>query len=399
MRTRSLGATITALAMVQGGCVAVDDAVDHEPVVQDSAGVRIVEYPGAIQTEGAAPVLLWTHGHGPEDYQFQFVFLGALEPSGHVVVGDGGNREVVRIGPDGSDFEVIARGGQGPSEVRQPRGVVTGANGRFWVEDPGNGKILEFSGGQLVSSIDSRSTPEISRGAMPVAATEGGELLMVTASFRSDHDEPWLPGYLTVMPPDASALDTVGSYDMAPRSAPEGQENPFSPFGEATGAGDGWVHVRSDVPEVTWRSSDGAPVQVVRWRPDLRYPDDALWTAFQEDLGANLVRVNPQMDAAAVDAFVEQQLARYAVDERTPLPLFGPVAAGTDGDVWLPEYEGRTRHARVYTVFSPGGDHARVVTFDRPVSVLAASSGRVLAQFVDELDVVALGVFTYDLGW
>lgn len=105
------------------------------------------------------------------------------------------------------------------------------------------------------------------------------------------------------------------------------------------------------------------------------------------------------MDRSAVATFVKQQLGRYTLDTSTLLPLFGQIPGGSDGDVKLPHYAGRSRRTRRQTVFSPAGEQARVVTFDRSVSVLAAGEGRVLTEFVDELDVVAIGVYRYDLGW
>ena len=80
---------------------AADALSDAEATVRDSAGVRIVEHPGTLAETPIALELVWEHGQRADDYAFQYVFLGALQPGGGAIVADGGNAEIVSIGADG----------------------------------------------------------------------------------------------------------------------------------------------------------------------------------------------------------------------------------------------------------------------------------------------------------
>ena len=198
--------------------------------VRDSAGVEIVEHEPAPVSTAVSLELIWEHGHGPDDYPFQSVFLGALQPDGGAVVADGGNQEVVAIGPLGSSQVVLATTGQGPSEVMRPRSILVVGQDTLWVEDPGNGKLIRFEGGTLASTISTRGEATLARGLMPQGVDASGRFLMTTSSFRSDFEQAWFEGQMVRFDPSAHTLDTVGSYQMAPRR-PEGGLNPYSPFG------------------------------------------------------------------------------------------------------------------------------------------------------------------------
>ena len=88
----------------------------------DSAGVRIVEYAGTPEPTRAitlSPQPIYLLGDGPDDYEFQLIWVGALQPDGSAVVADAGTGDIVRIEPDGSSYSVLARAGAGPGGACQ----------------------------------------------------------------------------------------------------------------------------------------------------------------------------------------------------------------------------------------------------------------------------------------
>ena len=369
------------------------------PTVRDSAGIRLVDHPGELGGGTVELELLWEHGHGPNDYTFQFVSLGALAPDGSAILSDGGNREVVVVEAGGGAYRLLAPSGQGPDEILGARSIVVVGQDSVWVEDAGNGRLALFVDGEATSTIDLRGTTPLSFTSMPIGVAEDGSLLLQTGGYRSDFDVPWLDGYLMRYTPGGASVDTVGAYPMAQRR-PESGINPFGAGGVVSVAGRGFVQARTDLPELIWRSTAGDTVQVVRWTPPLAYPDRAMWDEFEATMRADLVRVNPQMSRDRVTEFVEQQVARYALDESAPLPLFGFTVQGSStGDVWVPAFFRSPAGTATHTVVSADGLSTAIATFPSPSRVLDATEELVLVLFRDELDVQAVALYRYDAGW
>ncbi len=128
--------TIVVLATC-GGDAGV--AVDVPVQVEDSAGVRIVEYAGLPDVEAPfafAREPVYRHGAGAGDYEFQGINVGRLYPDGRAAVADRENREVVVLSPDGAAFRVLARAGRGPGEVTYPHSMFVQGADSLLVADP-----------------------------------------------------------------------------------------------------------------------------------------------------------------------------------------------------------------------------------------------------------------------
>lgn len=230
---------------------------------------------------------------------------------------------------------------------------------------------------------------------MPFALARGGGLLLMTASYRSNFRQPWLDGHVARFDPARQVLDTVARYPMAPHT-PETGVNPYAAYGVVAGAGGGFVQARTDIPELTWRNADGDVVQIVRWRPSPRYPDQRYWDVFEESLRADLVRVNPGMPTERLQEFVDQAVARYSLDPSVPLPVFDqPVRGSADGDVWLPDVVPERGRPTRYLVVSGDGSVTRPVEFPRPLIVLDVNDEFVLGAYSNELDVLGVAVYRY----
>lgn len=364
--------------------------------VSDSGGIRIVSN-GSGALVGASVEPVWKHGYEAGDYAFQFVSHGALRSDGSAVVGDMANQEVVALDAAGERYTVLARTGQGPSEVVRPRAVVAAGDRSVWIEDGGNGKLLLFDGDSLASTVTTKAVPEVSRGLMPQGVDEEGRLLMTTASFRPVFDEPWFLGKMARFDPATGVVDTVGNYPLARRRT-EGPPNPFPTYGVVASSGGGFINARTDQPEVIWRAANGEVFQISRWEAQLHFPTDSLWTRFEASLRADLRRVNPQLSGHELDKFVNQQVARYEVDPSTPLPLFGPIYGTADGGVWLASFSPGTTWPTRYRVMSPSGEWLGVVEFPKPFRILDVGKDLVLGVEKDEMDVEAVAVYRYGFG-
>ena len=386
------------MVLVTANC-GIGDAPGGAPGVSvtDSAGVRIVVEDRDGYEPSAIVERIWQHGLEPEDYAFQFVLLGALREDGSAVVGDMANQEVVSIGSSGMEHVVLARRGQGPGEVAMPRSVVGAGGGEVWVEDFGNGKLLQFVGDSPVSEFDTKAIPAVSRGLMPVGVDVGARLLMVTAAYRPDFEEPWLFGTMARFDVASRAVDTVGRYPHARRPDP-GASNPFSATGVIAGAGGGFVNAKTDEAQVAWSRADGAMTQIARWKQAPTYPTATTWTRFENSLRANLRRMNPQLSGEDLERFVDQQVSRYEVDASIPLPLFGQIHGAADGAVRLSTFSPGNTWPMRYRVMSSSGEFLGSMSFPRPFHVLDVVDDLVLGMVLDDFDVQAVALYRYRFG-
>ena len=162
-------AQVIVIVIVASGSAACGGEVQPVGSVSelDSAGVRIVEYAGAPKPTRAitlSPQPIYLHGDEPDDYLFQVIWVGALQPDGSAVVVDAGTQEIVRIDSDGSSYVVLARAGEGPSEVRRVMSVFVLGQDTVLVEDDGNGRFTVFEHGSPVRTTSTLGDGSLSRG-------------------------------------------------------------------------------------------------------------------------------------------------------------------------------------------------------------------------------------------
>ena len=135
-RHQSIPNLVLALVLIAnlGACDAeVRETAGIQVQIEDSAGVRIVEYPGTPNTEAAfqfPPGPLYRHGTNPGDYAFQGIDRGGLFPDGSAVISDPFNEELVVLSPDGTTHEVLASGGEGPGDISLVMGLFAAGTGQ-----------------------------------------------------------------------------------------------------------------------------------------------------------------------------------------------------------------------------------------------------------------------------
>jgi hypothetical protein len=368
------------------------EATAGAPTVRDSAGVRIVEHPGELDDAPIPVELVWEHGHGPDDYPFNMVFFGALQPDGGAVISDQGNREVVWVGPDGTHRGPLTPRGQGPREIGSAVSILSFGQDSVWIDDQGNARLVRFEAGTLAETVSASLTDRMS----PIGLASDGTLLVHTSRYMSRFPQAWLDGHVARFDPVSGTLDTVASYPMAPHRPETGIPLFVDGYGVVTGAGGGYVQARTDLAEVMWRTPTGAAVQVARWRPEPQYADQGLWDLFEGNLRENLKRVNPGMSEDRLQQFIDQQVASYTLDTKTPLPAFGQLVRGNaGGDVWLPDFTSPGQDPIGYSVLAADGTAIGEAVFLRPIRVAAVGEDLVLGTHTDELGVVSAAVYRW----
>jgi hypothetical protein len=262
-----------------------------------------------------------------------------------------------------------------------------------WVEDDGNAKLMLFADGRLERTVGGALAATVG-SALRVLALDGeGGFLMSTSRYRSDQDVPWIQGSMVRFDPARAAVDTLGSFDLAP-PFPDEEVNPFLPTGHVTVAGDRFVTARSDRAEVVWHGADGGPGQIVRWQPERSHPTQEDFDAFIERLATVLERVNPRAGPAQLERIIQEQSARYALDTEAAFPLFGQIHGDHEGGVWVEEYGGSVDPLpSTFTILAPTGEWRGRVHFPTPVRLLDVRGDRALAVVQNEMDVQAVALY------
>ncbi len=255
--------------------------------IEDSAGIRIVEYAGVPSppTLALADEPVYTHGTREGDYTFQNIdqadLSGVLYPDGSAAVADWGNQEVVRIGPQGRSSELIARSGEGPGEFggRTPR-LIAGGQDTLLAHDTWNWRVLQYADGSLTSTVRLPGSDDPA-GLLLLGLDGEGHLLMTSSRpsrRRESADGRWVTGQMFRVDLASRTADTVASYDQMPSEPAVRTGIPlFRHGGLVSTAGGEFVFGRTDRPELVWRRSDGTIRQIMRWHPEPVYTTAEAW--------------------------------------------------------------------------------------------------------------------------
>lgn len=400
MRNRSRLVLILAVGLA--ACGGDAEATGDVPVnIEDSAGVRLVEYAGVPEVEppfafAADPV--YSHGAGAGDHPFASIWSGVLRGDGSAAIYDANNGDIVLLGPDGTFQTVLATRGQGPGDVGSVTAMIALGRDSLLLQDFSNARFSLFAGDSLLDT--KRILPVLSQAFGAHGIDTNRNVLMSSSSYRRGFPEEWLPGYMVRFDLDAGVMDTVATYDWVPFVPPDHlPRNPFGSFGIVLVAGGEFLYVRTDRPEVTWRQPDGSVRQIVRWNPERLHPTEEHWELFANDLAATVHQYNPQAQTDEARAeLIESSLRRYELNPDEPLPLFGVPLGDDEGRVWLNEYSVAyqlTRAAPSYIVLSPDGKWLGRVAVPDGLRLLDVSGGRVLGVATGEMGVES--VVVYDL--
>ena len=397
---RSLMAPMLALALAACGTDTGDDGGAGGMVVEDSAGVRVVEYAGTSTDDASiafAPEPVYRYGAGPNDHIFSTIRNGVLLGDGSAAVFDSGNNEVVLLGPGGTFQSVLASRGEGPGDVGFVSSMFALGGDSLLLEDYANSRFTLFVDGSLARITRIPGAVNSAFGADGIDAD--GRFLMSSSGYMRGFPDEWLTGYMVRFDPETEAVDTVATYDWVPFRQPDGvPEHPFPHFGLVAGARGEFLYGRTDIAQLTWRRPDGSVRQIVRWEPEWVYPTDHHWELFANDIRETAHTYNPhaQSDEARAE-LVESMLGRYEMERDQALPLFESPIGDDEGRIWLGEYI-VVGHSPSYTLFSSAGVSLGRVPVPEGVRVIDVAAGRALGVATDEMGVQSVVVYEL-VGW
>ena len=392
-RIRCMTIILSALAAACGGEMADDGAGSAEPIVRDSAGVRIVE-------NGTVPAGLWrvetsplfTLGWGPDDPTFTWVQSGQILRDGGVIAGDFNAGTIYRIGPDGSVMATWGRKGEGPGEY-QGLDAILSRGDTIVVSDSRLRRVtvLSFEGdvlstGPLAGNFLHKASSILSDGRLLLVPGEGYGRVTATRPEWVFERQPILAATSL-----SSVVDTLAVLPHLRRwyGTRGASPGPVSMRGRAGGFADGFAWSRADEPEVRWYDSSGRLEQVARWdeaptplTPDFRFRMKQVYEESYRSQGA------PEEFVTAQLADLDEGLDLY----EGPLPYWDVLHVDREGNVWLREYSLLTQPSERWRVLTRDGLLIGWVDLPDVVDVLDITADRVLAVRVNELDVPAVVV-------
>ena len=379
---------ILALFACTGDTTPIADAM-----IEDSAGVRIVQHTGAPDAEppfAFAPEPAYRHGNDPADYTFARIWRGILLGDGSAAIFDAGTSEVMRLNPDGTFHSVLAPGGEGPGEVSR---LVTSMFGvgqdSIVVMDLGQSRSTLFVNGthaHTASILDLRRATSL----WPKGVDAAGRFLVATSSFQPGFEGEWLFGHMARYDPETGAVDTVASYHFAP-----GESNPVPGTGRVFVSGGQFVYVRTDIPEVVWHLGDGTVRQIARWQLEPRYLTEEDLEAIEPILRDRIRFANRGASDEEVENMTRDGMARYEADLSNPVEHFKSPFADAEGRVWLPTSMPGVPGEGIspYTVISADGEWLGMVDAPAGLRILDVGWGRVLGVVTDEMGVESVVVY------
>ncbi|TVP54012.1 MAG: hypothetical protein EA351_14115 [Gemmatimonadales bacterium] len=371
---------VSIVAMVAAGCADGGPGAE-EPIVRDSAGVRIVDHRGELPDTPRWAAPMTGAVELPGDFHR---VAGGVVLEGAVVVADAGSREVRRFTPDGTPGRVVGGEGEGPGEfmglsllARWPGDSILafdislrritlfdadltfGRTFELEVTDAapfGNLHGVMEDGTMVASGFSQLPSGGPQTGAQRYPSPlhlygPGGEVRKVGFT------ELWTESYFDVM---GSGAFSVMPVPMAASIRPA-----FGPCRVVLG--------ETHTGQIRSFDSDGALRAIVRGTgPAIRLTSEARRTAIDRALEATAVGIEPEERRRQLEAL------EFPANE----PVFSLLAIDREGLVWMAPHSGTD-----WTVFGEDGSFVARIELPDRIRPLEIGADYILAVVPDEFDV------------
>lgn len=396
--SRSLLAAGVVLAIALWACGAQKGVGGSEVLVSDSAGLTVVDISGPLAGVSAEAWTLdrvfSTSRTGVELYR---VTAGRILSDGRILVGDGGNSEILILDAEGELLGRLGREGDGPGEFRAITSLhPTTANG-FSLYDTSLGRWTHFDSSGVVTSTEPMSPPNRVVDLVPLAKSESHQLLAIYGDIRRfardgiRRDTTPLLHYVEI----TEDPDTVGLWagdEWAYSVVGAGAARTYVGFGRSLASfGRNGLAVLGDTDRLSVSLFDAAGSELMRIRgggapiPTTEAEGERWREMRAEALGADVP-----------DDFRERfRRAPF----RDSYPAFDAVAVDGQGRVWIGTTARLGSRERQWLVFDRSGSAIARVTVPSGADILDIAHGLVLLRETDDLGVptVSLHALSDDL--
>ena len=329
-----------------------EDSSPPDPVVRDSAGIRIIEssapaWDGDGWRVSDTPTVVIGRREGDERHLLGWVNWR----SGAVVLRDGriavldGRSAVIRVySPEGEHIEDWARRGEGPGEF-----------GSY----PAH--IFPYRGDSILVSEE-------------------------TLRFSVFDQE----GLVAVVPDTGGVADSVGVFNggrYRPGAAPGGRPGGvhFQPsFAVAVGP-DGYLVTEGDSYSIEAYDANGRLARIIRLAREPRPVTDEVKAVYEAELREELLGSGDRLEGGSPEEAIRRALS---VPYPPHLPTFEWLHVDPEGNIWAGQRRyGAGDDMNDFFVFAGDGRHLGIVEVPAKLSVLQIGTDFILAHFSDDLDV------------
>lgn len=350
---------------------------------RDSAGIRLVDYSGALLADGPRLKLsrVFRVGWRDDEPNFQATVWptpGQVRVDGSSVIGDYRANQVYLVSSDGQHIEPLGKEGSGPGEYRDIAAILT-VGDTVLVQDEGNWRLTRFFQHQAttIRMPPSRCHVVAASGFSGYVALPYCQSGMVKSGWGDASVETW-----DRAGGEADTLTRVPYNYVSPNVEP----SPITQYASLAGLPDGgFVYARSDLPAIFWYSADGALRQVVRWPVTPNEASSGDWAAYEQWFKSRDYREqSPAMTA--------RMLLKQKKQFHGPMPLFRSIYASDDGSVLLTGFtwDALPTHADVFT---PTGLFAGRVQLPKRFVPIDLNGDFIIGWEFDSSDVPALSLY------
>ncbi len=355
-----------ALLVALSSCApAGDDALTYRPwildVGEDVEWLTTIAQPAWILTEGA------------DGQPFAEIQDAVIAPDGSIVVGDHREARIHFFTPAGAPIRSIGRRGAGPGEQRALDAIGLLADGRPWGYEASSRRLVVY--GSTDSLTMTKPMPPLRPFAWPlvIGAIGDGGLVVVERYFPTFGLAPGRVGrdstqlvLLSLIDWSVRPFTTTAKSDIIVHAADGRMSTMGVPFGP-------FLSVTSDPgrKSVFWGFSER--LQVLRWRQE-----------FGIDTVLNLAMEHRQIEAGEVESRVARNPAMAKIlagSEPTQMPAFERLLVGTDGWLWVKEYEPEEGVPSRWAIFDTTGALRRMVHLPARFTLKAANATSVVGVF------------------
>lgn len=351
------------------------------PLVQDSAGVRIVTH---VELDSLQSVLvgapLYRFGDDAEEYAFVRAMGGTLREDGVAVIADYGTGEVLVLDTHGGLMWRAGGLGEGPGEFAS-LGTVGWAGDTVVAHDRSARRVTHLLDGETTGTF---TLPEELGGTHPLWI-QGPRLWAVPTGYLPITPDPWVRHSMVRYAMGSPPPDTVLTYDVArgfPDMAALQAADLFRGYGTIAVRGTRIVYGRNDRSEIEVRGSDGTLEQLWRW-PD---PRTQLTEDFWERYTDHRLTTAGDRSPAEVREAVADVRSRAGSD----LPAFSALRVDAAGRIWVRAYDPTTAVPTSHQLFGPEGEWLGTVRLPERTEILDIGEEWLLAIQRDELDVQSI---------
>jgi hypothetical protein len=401
--TRPRRPALVLTTVLLAGCAGDSTERSAEPVVRDSAGVRIVENRFAMRDPapgwrvGPEPVLQVGSMDGDTTSALHRV-VGAVRLSdGGIVVASAGSRDLRWFDAAGRHIGTAGRAGDGPGEFRAPGWIGPTAGDTVQVWDRQHRRVSTFHAARFIREAPARLPAD---RALPSAMGRlaGGSLLVVPGPVHIPEERPGVqrpPMPVWVVAPGDGAARELGPFpgtavELRPAATPGAwirTEVPLGPRTLVAAVGDLIAVGDNAQYEIRLYSAGGDLAEIIR-------RDVAPTAIGPRDLEAELEARLDELPA------VEQirdgvRAAFIAVTPPDRLPFFRELMAGPTGHLWLRRDVSRAVAGPRWDVFDPHGRWLGEVATPAGLRVTEIGADFIVGVWTDAHDVEYVRV--YDL--